>query len=134
MFPGSPCCTWTETDVNILYLTLLLLLGGDVTQFSLGMVNCLYRHHSKFHFFGVLIADDYADMQYFCFCEVYSKSCIGLGLRAALFVLIPFHSLSCILTLHHADGGVGNSSSLSYAPSSAHVISSHSSKLIIHSH
>ena len=34
MFPGSPCCTWTETDGNILYLALLLLLGGDVTQFS----------------------------------------------------------------------------------------------------
>ena len=31
MFPGSPCCTQTETDGNILYLVLLLLLGGDAT-------------------------------------------------------------------------------------------------------
>ena len=68
------------------------------------------------------------------FCEVYAKSCIGLGLRAVLFIHIPFHALSCILTLHHADGGVGNSSSLSHAPSSAHVISFHSSKCIIHNH
>ena len=44
---------------------------------------------------------------------------------------IPSHSSSIILTLHRADGGVGNSSSLSYTPSSAHVISSHSSILSI---
>ena len=76
-------------------------------------MDCSYRLHNKFHFF---------------FCEVYSRSCIGLGLRATLFILISFHSLPCILTLHHADGGVGNSSFLSYAPSSARVISFHSSK------
>ena len=58
MFPGSSCCTQTETDGNILYVALLLLLGGDVTQFSLGMVNIF--------FYGVLTADDYADMQYSC--------------------------------------------------------------------
>ena len=52
MFPGSPCHTWTETDGNILYLALLLLLGGDVTQFSFeGLVDCSYRPHSKFRFF-----------------------------------------------------------------------------------
>ena len=68
------------------------------------------------------------------FLWVYLKSYTGLGLRAALFILIPFHSLSLILTLHCADGGVGNSSSLSYAPSSAHVISSYSSKHSISSH
>ena len=78
-------------------------------------------------------------MRYSCtpaifFWLVYSKSYIGLGLRAALFILIPFHSSSRILILHHADGGVGNLSSLSYAPSSAHVISSHSSKCSISSH
>ena len=144
MFPGSLCCTWTETDGNILYLALLLLLGGDVTQFSLGMVNCLYRLHSKKKFFFVLFCFIVYLLQMttltcgilavFCFCEVYLKSCIGLGLRAALFILIPFHSLLRILTLHCAGGGVGNSSSLSYAPSSACVISFHSSKLIIHSH
>ena len=44
---------------------------------------------------------------------------------------ILFHSLSIILTLHHADGGVGNSSSSSYTPSSACVISSHSPSFIL---
>ena len=34
MFPGSPCRTQTETGGNILYLALLLQLGGDATQFS----------------------------------------------------------------------------------------------------
>ena len=60
--------------------------------------------------------------------EVYLRSCIGLGLRATLFTFISFHSLPCILTLHRADGGVGNSSFLSYAPSSARVITFHSFK------
>ena len=64
MFPGSPCHTRTETDGNILYLALLLLLGGDVTQFSLGMVNCLHRLHTFFFIYGVLVADNYADMWY----------------------------------------------------------------------
>ena len=31
--PGSLCHTQTETDGDILYLALLLLLGGDATQF-----------------------------------------------------------------------------------------------------
>ena len=119
MFPGSPCCTWTETDGNILYLALLLLLGGDVTQLSLGMVNCSCRLHSKFHVFFFFFSLVYllqmtmltcSNLAIFCLCEVYSKSCIGLGLRAELFVLIPFHSSSCILTPYRADGGVGNSS------------------------
>ena len=113
MFPGSPCHIRTETDGNILYLALRLLLGGDVTQFS---------------FEGWwIVCIDFTTNSIF-FCEVYSRSCIGLGLRATLFILISFHSLPCILTLHCADGGVGNSSFLSYAPSSACVISFHSSK------
>ena len=32
MFPGSSCCTWTVTNGNILYLILLLLMGGDATH------------------------------------------------------------------------------------------------------
>ena len=39
---ASPCHTQTETDGNILYLALLLLLGGDVTQFSLGIFFMVY--------------------------------------------------------------------------------------------
>ena len=69
MFPGSPCHTWTETDGNILYLALLLLLGGEVTQFSLRMVNCLHRLHKIFFFYSVLIADDYADMWFSTFVK-----------------------------------------------------------------
>ena len=60
--------------------------------------------------------------------EVYSRSCIGLGLRAMLFTLISFHSLPLIHIPHHADGGVGNSSYLSHAPSSACAITFHSFK------
>ena len=44
---------------------------------------------------------------------------------------ISFHSSSIILTLHHVDGGVGNSSSSSYTPSSTCVISSHSPSFIL---
>ena len=44
---------------------------------------------------------------------------------------IPFHSSLIILTLHCVDGGVGNSSSSSYTPSSTCVISSHSPSFIL---
>ena len=44
---------------------------------------------------------------------------------------ISFHSLSISFTLHRVDGGVGISSSSSYTPSSAHVISSHSPSFIL---
>ena len=65
MFPGSLCCTQTETDGNILYLALLLLLGGDVTQFF-WVVKHSYRLHSNFFFIclGVFLADDHAGMMY----------------------------------------------------------------------
>ena len=95
-----------------------------VTQFSLGIIFTVYLLQMVTLMYGILVF----------FCKVHAKSCIGLGLRAALFTHIPFHASLHILTLHHADGGVGNSSPLSYAPSSAHVISFHSSKLIIHNH
>ena len=52
--------------------------------------------------------------------------CTPPSCACVLVVFIPSHSLSFILTLHHADGGVGNSS-LSYTPSSACAISFHSS-------
>ena len=60
MFPGSLCHTQTETDGNILYLALLLLLGGDVTQFS-SVFFCFFFFYIHL---GVFIADDHAGMRY----------------------------------------------------------------------
>ena len=61
------------------------------------------------------------------FVNFFLYSCTPPSCTCALVVFIPSHSSSFILTLHHAGGGVGNSSSLSYTPSSTHAISSHSS-------
>ena len=109
----APCATPGQRQMGIFY-TWPYFSYWEVMQpnFLRRLVNYSYRLHNKFHFFF----------------EVYLRSCIGLGLRAVLFTLISFHSLPHILTLHCADGGVGNSSSLSCAPSSAHVITFHSSK------
>ena len=112
MFPGSPCHTQTETDGNILYLALLLLLGGDATQFSLRMVSCLYRPHSKFRFFFF----------FFGTAEViqwsWSKSCALLPHPISLIII---HSYIMQMVVWE------KSSSSSYTPSSACAITSHSS-------
>ena len=110
-----------KTDGNILYLTLFLLMGGDATQFvSFFVVN---------HFLTLLTIPVHFRIIRFFF--LVNLSCLMFAhhrhVHACWWCFIPFHSLSIILTLHCADGGVGNSSSLSYTPSSAHAISSHSS-------
>ena len=110
----APCATPGQRQMGTFYTWPYFSYWGWCNPIFLWrLVNYLYRLHNKFFFF---------------FYEVYSRSCIGLGLRATLFTLISYHSLPCILTLHCADGGVGNSSFLSYAPSSARVITFHSSK------
>ena len=107
MFPGSPCHSWTKTDGNILYLALLLLLGGDATQFSFRMVSCLYRPHSKF---------------FFCTAEViqwsWSKSCALLPHPISLIII---HSYIVQMVVWE------KSSFSSYTPSFACAIASHSS-------
>ena len=98
------------------------------------LVNGSYRLHNKFHFFFVVVVKLFVILwsvpvhAKIISVEVYSRSCIGLGLRAALFTFISSHSLPLIHIPHHADGGVGNSSFLSHAPSSACAITFHSFK------
>ena len=93
-----------KTDGNILCLTSFLLLGGDATQF-LFFVNLS--------------------------CFMLAHHCLA---HVCWWCFIPFCSLLIILTLHCTDGGVGNSSSLSYTPSSTCAISFHSSTCGISAH
>ena len=102
------------------------------------MVSHSYRPHSKFLFFIYFFfgksfrhnPDHFCTCQnnhffflfFFCTAKVIQWS----WYKNCALLLIPSHSPSFILTLHRTDGGVGNSSSLSYTPSSACAISSHS--------
>ena len=102
-------------------------MGGDATH-SFSVVNFFFilwtiLIHSK-------TIPNYAFFQVNFSFSAYTQSSCACA-------LVVFHSISLIIIhqniLHHADGGVGNSSPSSYTPSSACVTSSHSSSFI-HTH